>query len=59
MDHNSIKKETNQESNICKEIKQVEAIVSEIFSSQFSEVLCFFSLYNPETSSYLCLFVLG
>ncbi|CAH8353245.1 unnamed protein product [Eruca vesicaria subsp. sativa] len=37
MDHDSIKKESNQESNICKEIKHVEATVSEIFSSQFSE----------------------
>ncbi|KAJ4906371.1 Metal tolerance protein C1 [Raphanus sativus] len=38
MDHDSIKKETNQESNnICNEIKHVEATVSEIFSSQFSE----------------------
>lgn len=43
MDHDSLKKETNQESNICNEIKHVEATVSEIFSSQFSEVLCFFS----------------
>ncbi|KAJ0239967.1 Metal tolerance protein C1 [Hirschfeldia incana] len=37
MDHDSIKKETNQETNICKEIKHVEATVSEIFSTQFSE----------------------
>lgn len=49
MDHDSIKKETNQESNnICNEIKHVEATVSEIFSSQFSEVLCFFLFYNPD-----------
>ncbi|KAF2578161.1 hypothetical protein F2Q68_00001980, partial [Brassica cretica] len=33
MDHDSIQKE----SNICKEIKLVEATVSEIFSSRFSE----------------------
>ncbi|CAH2057613.1 unnamed protein product [Thlaspi arvense] len=37
MDHDSIKKESNQESNICEEIKHVEATVSDIFSSQFSE----------------------
>ncbi|EFH58393.1 hypothetical protein ARALYDRAFT_322424 [Arabidopsis lyrata subsp. lyrata] len=36
MDHDSITK-SNQESNICQEIKHVEATVSDIFSSQFSE----------------------
>ncbi|CAN8285754.1 unnamed protein product [Cochlearia groenlandica] len=37
MDHDSMKKESNQESNICKEIKHVKDTVSDIFSSQFSE----------------------
>ncbi|KAL1226291.1 Metal tolerance protein C1 [Cardamine amara subsp. amara] len=37
MDHDSIKKKSNQESNICSEIKHVENTVSDIFSSEFSE----------------------
>ncbi|EOA29470.1 hypothetical protein CARUB_v100251001mg, partial [Capsella rubella] len=37
VDHDSITNESNQESNICREIKHVEAIVSDVFSSQFSE----------------------
>ncbi|XP_024010771.1 metal tolerance protein C1 isoform X2 [Eutrema salsugineum] len=37
MDHDNTNMESNQESNICVEIKHVEATVSDIFSSQFSE----------------------
>ncbi|XP_010506821.1 PREDICTED: metal tolerance protein C1 [Camelina sativa] len=36
-DHDSTRNESNQESNICREIKHVEATASDIFSSQFSE----------------------
>uniref|UniRef100_A0A1J3E798 Metal tolerance protein C1 n=1 Tax=Noccaea caerulescens TaxID=107243 RepID=A0A1J3E798_NOCCA len=37
VDHDSIIKESSQEINICQEIKHVDATVSNIFSSHFSE----------------------